>query len=157
MSLLAEYRAARRAEDTARLRRSLALRAMAASGATQRDMAAELGISQPAVSQQLRSGPRPGDVHPEALLDAGGPILRQLAEQRGFTELAVFGSVARGEARCDSDVDLVVRQPPGTTISGLRALQQLFAAVLDRPVDLITYGGLKPGLDDDILREAVLL
>lgn len=96
-------------------------------------------------------------MHPEALLKAAAPLLRTLAETRGFTELAVFGSVARHQARLDSDIDLLVRQPAGTSISGMRSLQDLFEAVLGRPVDLITYGGLKPGIDDDILREAVLL
>ncbi|MEA4943928.1 MAG: nucleotidyltransferase domain-containing protein [Propionicimonas sp.] len=157
MTLVAEYRAARHSEDVARLRRVLALRAMVASGMSQRDIAAELGVSQPAVSQRLKAALILKDVHPEALLKAAAPLLRILAETRGFTELAVFGSVARHQARLDSDIDLLVRQPAGTSISGMRSLQDLFEAVLGRPVDLITYGGLKPGIDDDILREAVLL
>lgn len=55
MTLVAEYRAARHSEDVARLRRVLALRAMVASGMSQRDTAAELGVSQPAVSQRLKA------------------------------------------------------------------------------------------------------
>jgi uncharacterized protein len=39
----------------------------------------------------------------------------------------------------------------------LLALRDRFALVLGRPVDLITYGALKPGIDDDIRREAVRL
>lgn len=157
MSLVAEYRGARRNEDVARLRRVLALRAMVASGMSQREIAAELGVSQPAVSQQLKASPVSGGVHPETLMAAAGPILRTLAEARGFTDLAAFGSVARHEARPDSDIDLIVRQPVGTSIAGMRSLQELFQAVLGRPVDLVTYGGLTPGIDDDVLREAVLL
>jgi len=156
MTLLLEYRAARRAEDVARLRRVLTLRAILSTGTTQRQLAATAGISQPAISQQLKSAPG-RDADPIALVDAGGAILRQVAEERGFTDLAVFGSVARRDAHFDSDIDLLVRPPEGTTISGLVELQQLFEAILDRPVDLVTYGGLKPGIDDDILREAVLL
>lgn len=54
MTLLAEYRGARHDEDVARLRRVLALRAMAATGMSQRELAAALGISQPATTE-----PRP--------------------------------------------------------------------------------------------------
>jgi len=48
------YREAQRDADLARLRRLLVLRAMVATGMRQRQIADELGISQPAVSQQLR-------------------------------------------------------------------------------------------------------
>lgn len=75
----------------------------------------------------------------------------------GFTELAVFGSVARHQARPDSDIDLLVESPPGISISVLLAMSDLFERILGRPVDLVTYGGLKPFIDDDIRREAVLL
>ena len=156
MSLLVEYRTARSEEDLARLRRVLALRAMLADGGTQRQIAAALGISQSAISQQLRTSVV-NQAHPEALVEAGGPVLRHLAEGRGFTDLAVFGSVARREATQDSDIDLLVRQPVGTTIKGLQALRELFETTLGRPVDLVTYGGLKAGVDDDVLREAVSL
>lgn len=56
MRLVAEYRDARREEEVARLRRTLALRAMVATGMSQRQIAEVLGVSQPAVSQQLKSG-----------------------------------------------------------------------------------------------------
>ena len=65
--------------------------------------------------------------------------------------------MARREAGPDSHIDLLVEAPPGTSIGGLLALRELFADIVGRPVDLITYGGLKPKLDDDIRREAVLL
>jgi predicted nucleotidyltransferase len=156
-SLAAEYRDARRDEDVARLRRVLALRAMVATGMSQRQIAAALRVSQPAVSQQLKATPDLSEVHPETLIEAAAPILRQVAEERGFTELSVFGSVARHEARPDSDIDLLVESPPGTSIGGLLAMRDLFERILGRSVDLITYGGLKLFIDDDIRREAVLL
>ena len=156
MTLMAEYLDARRDEDVARLRRLLALRAMAATGKSQREIAAELGVSQPAISQQLRTAPE-HSIHPEALLEAAAPILKRVAETYGFADLAVFGSVARHQARPDSDIDLLVRQPAGTTISGLNRLRTLFERILGRSVDVMTYGGLKAVIDDDIRREAVLL
>jgi predicted nucleotidyltransferase len=138
-----------------RMRRIIALRAMVASGLSQREIASSLNVSQPAISQQLKAVPDTSTVPARTLLEAAGPVLRQLAHERGFTNLAVFGSVARDEARLGSDIDLLVRQPEGTTIAGLRRLRELFETILGRSVDLVTYGGLKPGIDDDILREAV--
>lgn len=157
MALVAEYRDARRDEDVARLRRVLALRAMVASGMSQRQIADALGVSQPAVSQQLRSGPELSGVDPETLLEAAAPILKALAADHGYTRLAVFGSVARHQARKDSDIDLLVEAPPGTSSFGFVRFKQLIEQVLRHDVDLVDYGGLKPRLDDDIRRDAVLL
>lgn len=157
MTLLAEYQAARREEDIARLRRLLVLRAMVATGMSQREIASALGVSQPAVSQQLKAAPDLREVHPETLLEAAAPVIKRLAEERGYTRLAVFGSVARHQARRDSDIDFLVEAPEGTSSFGLIRFQQLLEQILGRRIDLISYGGLKPRLDDDIRREAVLL
>lgn len=157
MALLTEYREARHDEEVARLRRVLALRAMAATGMRQREIAGALGISQPAVSQQLRAALDLSSVHPEVLVEAAAPVLRRLAEDAGYGRLAVFGSVARGEATEDSDIDLLVEAPARTSSFGFIKFKQLIEQILDRQVDLVDYGGLKPKLDDDIRREAVLL
>lgn len=157
MTLLTDYRDARRDEDVARLRRVLALRALVASGISQRQIADSLGITQPAVSQQLKFAPELGDLHPELLLAAAAPILKTLAGEHGYTRLAVFGSVGRRQAGPDSDIDLVVESPEGTSTFGFIGFKQLIEQVLGREIDLIDYGGLKPRIDDDIRREAVLL
>lgn len=157
MTLLAEYREARHDEEVARLRRVLALRAMAATGLSQRQIAVELGITQPAVSQQLKFAPDLQVVHPELLLDAAAPILKRVAEDHGYTKLAVFGSVARRQARPDSDIDLLVEAPEGTSSFGFIKFKQLLEQILGREIDLVSYGGLKPKLDDDIRRDAVAL
>lgn len=70
--------------------------------------------------------------------------------------IALFGSVARDEARPDSDVDLLVEfdgSPIG--LFDLGALLEFLQEILDRPVDLVTRGGLKPRLRDRILGELV--
>jgi len=157
MTLVAEYADARRGEDLARLRRVLALRAMLATGMSQREVAQALGVSQPAVSQQLRFAPDLAQVDPTTLLQAAAPILKALAGERGFTRLAVFGSLARGQAGPKSDIDLLVRAPKGASSFGLVKFQRLLQDVLGREVDLVEYGGLTPGLDDDIRRDSVLL
>lgn len=157
MTLLAEYSNARHAEDVARLRRVLALRAMSAEGMSQRQIADAVGITQPAVSQQLKFAQHLDDFHPQALLEAAAPILKAVAAEHGYTRLAVFGSVARHQARADSDIDLIVEAPPGISSFDFIRFKQLVERVLGREIDLIDYGGLKPALDDDIRREAVLL
>ncbi|HJQ07287.1 MAG TPA: nucleotidyltransferase domain-containing protein [Nocardioides sp.] len=157
MSLLAQYREARRDEDVARLRRILALRALGATGMSQRQVAQALGVSQPAVSQQLKAGHQLGDVHPEVLIEAAAPILRSIAAEHGYSDPAVFGSVARHDARADSDIDLIVKAPEGTSSFDFIRFQRLLEQVLGREIDLVEYGGLRPGRDDDVRREAVLL
>lgn len=154
---MTEYRDAKRDEQIARLRRVFALRAMTATGMSQRQIADALGVTQPAVSQQLRFGPELDDVHPEVLLEAAAPVLNALAAEHGYSRLAVFGSVARHEARKDSDIDLLVETPDDTSSFDFVRFKQLIEHVLGREVDLLSYGGLKAKLDDDIRRDAVLL
>lgn len=155
-TLVAAYWAARREEGVARLRPALVLRAMVASGITQRQIAEELGVSQPAVSQQ-KAARDLGSAHPQVLLEAARPVLKDLAAARGYSRLAVFGSIARGQADRASDVDLLVQAPAGTSSFDFVRFQRLLSDVLGRHVDLVEWGGLKPPPDDDIRREAVEL
>lgn len=156
MDGVAAYREAQEAEELARLRRLVALRAMVASGASQRQIADRLGVSQPAISQQLRSAAL-DSVPPERLIEAAAPILVGLAEDHGYARLSVFGSVARREAGPESDIDLIVEAPPGTSTFDFVRFQRLIEEVVGRDVDLVDFGGLSPALDGDILRDAVPL
>lgn len=81
---------------------------------SQRATAAELGITQPTVSQQANADVA---VDAETLLEAAAPVLKELSRGRGFTDLALFGSVARGWSSMESDAELLVRPPLGATIS----------------------------------------
>lgn len=157
MSLVVEYRKARSQEDVARLRRAMALRALVATGASQREIAEALGISQSAVSQQLRATQSVASSDPQTLIEAAGPILVDVAVSRGFGRLAVFGSVARNEATPESDIDLIVEAPTGAGLKEVLALRSLFESIVGRPVDLVTYGGLRDHLDDDIRHDLVPL
>lgn len=151
-----EYAQAARDADLARLRRVLAVRAMLAEGMSQREVAKQLGVTQPAVSYQVASE-RTDGVRPTDLVAAGGSVLRGVAERRGFTDLAVFGSASRGDDGPDSDIDLLVRPPAGADLFDMVRLEEDLAAVLGRHVDLVSYGGLDPRLDGDVLRDRVLL
>jgi len=161
MDLVAEYRRARRREHVSRLRRVLALRAMALTGRSQRCIAGDLGISQPAVSQQVNAKHAldvdGAPASTELLLEAAAPLVKALVADLGFTDVAVFGSVARGEARPDSAIDLLVTSPRGASLEDMSRLRDTIERLLGCRVDVVSYGGLKPGIDDDILREAVPL
>jgi hypothetical protein len=69
----------------------------------------------------------------------------------------VFGSVARGDARPDSDVDFLVDLEPGRTLFDLGGLLMELRGILGREVDVVTERGLRPRLKDQVLREAVAL
>ncbi len=142
--------------ERARLRRVLALRAMLATGKSQREMAARLSVTQPAISYQV-ARERTDSVRPSELVAAGGSVLRHIVDGRGFTDLAVFGSAARGDDRSDSDVDLLVQPPAGSDVFDMLRLQDTLATVLGKDVDLVSYGGLDASLDRDILRDRVLI
>ncbi|MBS44620.1 MAG: Cro/Cl family transcriptional regulator [Nocardioides sp.] len=154
MDLADVYAAARRAREVARVRQVVALRAMLATGASQREAGRRLGVSQSAVSQQLSGARSLRDLDPALLVEAAGPVLTALAEEHGFGDVAVFGSTARGTAGPDSDVDLLVRSRGSASTFDLLRLRQTIEQVLDRPVDLVEADGLTAGLDDDVRRDA---
>lgn len=156
MTLMSEHDCATRSAERARLRRVLVLRAMLAEGRSQRELAERFGVTQPAISYQVAS-PRTDGVRPSELVAAGASVLRHIAEQRGFTQLAVFGSAARGDDRPDSDLDLLVQPPAEADLFDVGHLEETFASIVGKNVDLVSYRGLDSRLDRDILREKVLL
>lgn len=156
MTLALEYERANRDAELARIRRVFALRAMLAEGESQREVAARFGVTQPAISYQV-ARERTDGVRPSDLVEAGGSVLRQVAERRGYTQVAVFGSTARGDDRPDSDVDLLVLPPVSTDLFDMLHLQEVLSGIVGRDVDLVSYRGLDPRLDQDILRDRVLL
>ncbi len=84
-------------------------------------------------------------------LVASEPEIRALGVQR----LALFGSVARGQARLDSDVDLLVQFFPGAkTYDRFFALSELLEERLGRRVELVTAEALSPFFGPRILSEA---
>src|SRR5687768_11965291 len=58
-----------------------------------------------------------------------------LATRHGARNVRVFGSMARGEARPDSDVDFLIDVEPGRTLLDVIALEQDLEALLGRPVE----------------------
>jgi predicted nucleotidyltransferase len=80
-----------------------------------------------------------------------------LAEKRGANNIRVFGSVARGDQRYDSDIDFLVDFEPGRSLLDLTGLWLDLEGTLGCKVDVISSRGLKPRLASEVMRDAVLL
>jgi predicted nucleotidyltransferase len=84
-------------------------------------------------------------------------VRRQLAEaeselrRRGVRHLSVFGSVARGDDRPDSDIDLAVEIEPGRSFSLIRMEEDM----LGHPVDLGEIDSFRPKVREAFERERV--
>lgn len=135
------------------------------AGLSQRELARLAGTSQPAIARYESGASIPTLATLDRLLEACGrrvvlsaepagrrsgvsPHIRRLRERRialldasrshGARDVRVFGSVARREARPDSDVDLLVELEPGRTLLDLVAFGREASDILDMPVDVAT-------------------
>lgn len=80
----------------------------------------------------------------------------KLAARYGALHLRVFGSVARGEERSDSDVDFLVDLPRGYDLFAQRLpLTQELEALLHRKVELIPEHELNRHIREQVMKEAV--
>ena len=83
--------------------------------------------------------------------------LLDAAKKHGIGHLRAFGSLARGEATADSDVDLLVDLKPGRTLLDLAAFRREAGEILNLPVDVATPDMLKGHIRDEVLSEALSL
>lgn len=78
------------------------------------------------------------------------PILQKY----GIKYAGVFGSVARGETRSDSDIDILVKFNGSPTFAGYLKLDESLRSALGREIDLVTEGGvnkfLRPYIERDL-------
>jgi len=89
----------------------------------------------------------------EILGDKRDDVLR-VAARHGASNVRVFGSVARGEAGADSDVDFLVELEEGRTLFDLGGLLMDLQELLGRRVDVVTEKALHWYIRDRIIREA---
>lgn len=100
---------------------------------------------------------RGGSMGIEDILKERREDILRIAALYGARNVRIFGSAARGEARPDSDLDLLVEMAPGRTLLDVIAIEQDLEDVLGRKVDVLTEGAISPYLRETVLREAVAL
>jgi uncharacterized protein len=154
---------------------SLLRRARAAAGLSQAELAARAGVTQSVISAYESGHRQPAlrtlaalieaadhelviDVQqqPRRLSRLSGPVGQRVRRRRqdliaaaaahGVTNLRVFGSVARGTDRPDSDLDLLADLPPDMGLLGLGRVQAELEAIVGSQVDLVPASDLKPGV-----------
>ena len=79
------------------------------------------------------------------------PILKQ----GGVNKAAIFGSVARGEERPDSDIDILVEISKPYGLFEFVNIKHSLEDALDKKVDLVDYQAIKPRIKDNILASQV--
>jgi len=156
------------------------------AGMSQVELAARAGVTQSVVSAYESGHRQPAIPTLAALVEAAGyelvvavrqpprrlgglsgPVGRRVRRRRrdivaaaaahGVTNLRVFGSVARGQDRPDSDLDLLADLPPGMGLFGLGRVQAELEAILGTQVDLVPAQDLKPGVRARADQELVAL
>jgi len=81
--------------------------------------------------------------------------IQRIAAKHGARNVRVFGSVARGDARPESDVDFLIEAGPVTSSWFPAGLILDLEELLGRHVEVVTEQGLDPLLRDRVLREAI--
>jgi predicted nucleotidyltransferase len=76
-------------------------------------------------------------------------------EPFGVAAMFLFGSISRGDAGDDSDIDLIVEFSQPVGLFQFIGLQDRLAELLGRRVDLVTAAALKPRIRDRVLAEAI--
>ncbi len=87
------------------------------------------------------------------LQDKRDEILR-IAASHGARDVRVFGSLTRGEAGPDSDIDTLVKLDPGRSLLDIVAIKQDLGDLLGCEVDVVTEAAISPYIREEVLREA---
>ncbi len=93
----------------------------------------------------------------ESLLREKREQILALAEKYGARNVRIFGSVARGEVRSDSDIDFLVELEPGRSLFDLGGFLYDLQSLLGVDVDVVTEKGLRARIRERVLREAIQL
>lgn len=91
----------------------------------------------------------------DRLIEEHREEIKQLAALRGASRVRVFGSRARGNARPDSDVDILVDLEKGRSALALGGLLMDLQDLLGKRVDVVTSAALHPKIRETILKQAV--
>jgi predicted nucleotidyltransferase len=93
----------------------------------------------------------------ETLLRAKRDEILQICAKYGARNVRVFGSVARGEADEQSDIDLLVEFEPNRSLLDHAGLWVELQELLGVKVDVVSAHGLKPRIRERVLQEAIPL
>jgi predicted nucleotidyltransferase len=88
------------------------------------------------------------------LVQARREQVKAVAARHHGSRVRLFGSVARGEDRPDSDIDLLVDFTEDSSLFDLIRITRELQDMLGHPVDVVSTGGLKDR-DQDILKDSV--
>lgn len=80
-----------------------------------------------------------------------------LAQKYGARNVRIFGSVARGEAREDSDIDVLVDLEPDRSLLDLGGFLMDLQHLLGCRVDVVTTKGLRERIRNRVLKESIPL
>ena len=140
--------------ERARAELVAAVRAAASEGMTQAEIARAIGRSQPEVSRLLRFHGRT----PLAMkLRRRAGDVRRVVAASGGSNVRVFGSVATGRDRPDSDIDLLFSMHRPLSLLELGGLERRIGDLVGAPVDLVPEEALRPDLRQRVFAEAVQL
>lgn len=92
-----------------------------------------------------------------SLIDSQRDSILQIAAKHGASNLRIFGSMARGTADDESDVDILVDLEAGRSLLDQVALKQDLEELLGRCVGVLVEGGISPYLEQQIKSEATPL
>jgi uncharacterized protein len=154
------------------------------AGLSQTQLARRAGVPQSMISLYESGARQPAVPTLAALIEAAGSDLHLSLRRRGLNRLSgpvgqqvrrhraqlvrtarshgvrvhgVFGSVARGEDRPDSDVDLLVELPDGIGLLGIAGIQHELEQLVHAPVELIPVTDLKAGVRQQAFADLVPL
>jgi len=102
-----------------------------------------------------KSSTEPMDIN--QLLKERRQEILALATQHGAKHIRIFGSVSRGEADEQSDVDFLVDMEPGRSLMDMGGLLMDLQELLGCKVDVVSEKGLRARIRDRVLEEAIPL
>ncbi len=83
--------------------------------------------------------------------------IQAIAAEHGISHIRIFGSVARGEATAESDIDFLVEMEPDRSLLDRIGCIQDLSDLLTCPVDVVTLKNIREEWRDRIQQEAILL
>jgi uncharacterized protein len=81
--------------------------------------------------------------------------IKRIAMSRGACRVRVFGSMARGDAGPDSDVDILVDLEKGRSAFALGGILIDLQDLLGKRVEVVTAAALHPKIRDNVLSQAI--